>query len=213
MGCIIVAAGLVGFFWTELGIGTIPCIELMVLGVVVSCLRDPKTKKRKGGTLEMIAAIFMIAAISACATEQRCAEKYSTSFTSDSLKVEIRETVRDTIIYVPGDSAVIYIANPCDILGNLKPNIFERVGSNAKSKATVVISPAGIKVNCECKEEYLIIKQLQREIDRLQFHSTKTKAVYKEKNSFWSQFATGTIILLIGYLLGAIGIHKLIFKR
>lgn len=207
-GCILFAAGLVSFFWTELGFGFWPPIELMVIGLVVVCLRDPRKskntgKKNGGGALPLI-AILIAVMVTGCATERRCSERYGASSYSDSVRVEIRETVRDTVIHIPGDSVHIYLQNPCDSTGNLIPGVYMSNGKGNKASSIVEISKDGVEVICLCDEENRLITQLKREVNHLQSEKSETKLVYKERVSFWQLVGICVIVWLIGFAMGRI---------
>lgn len=213
LGIILFAAGLVAFFWNALEIEKIYSIELMALGLVVACLKDPGNKpKQKGREKVALGMIAFAIMFSGCATERRCSNKFGTSTSSDSVQIEYIETVTDSLVYIPGDSVTVFIKNPCDSLGFLKPNIYHLRGDKNKVNSTVVISREGIEVECVCAEEYLMIRKLTKEIKHLENRSHKSTVVYKNEESIWSKFWTGVILFLVGYLSGLFKIHKIFLK-
>lgn len=218
LGIIMFAAGLVALFWVELGAGFWPPIELMALGLVVACLKDPRKNKRQnnqkkegGNTLPMIAILISVL-VTSCATERRCAEKYSTSSTSDSVRIEVREIIRDTVIHIPGDSVQIFIQNPCDSLGKLIPGIFRAEGSGGKASSIVSVTGNGISVECICDEENRIIKSLQREVSHLRNRKSETVTVYKSRFGFWKLVGLCSFFFLAGGIITQI-IVKRFFKK
>lgn len=217
LGCILFAAGVVSLFYSPIDIDVYYKVGIIVLGLVVAALKDPKPKGKGRDKLPLI--ILLALAVSSCATERRCSEKYGTSSSSDSTRIEVKEVTRDTIIYIPGDSVVHYIENPCDSVGNLKPALFRHKGSS-KASSTVSITPKGITVECECEKENRIIKKLEREISHLRTEKTETKVVYHEKLPWWKKIGNGLktflisiVVFIVAYIIGSFRLHNLILKR
>lgn len=202
IGCVILTAGLVGLFWTELNMEAYIAVEVIVLGVVVACLKDPsqgnRTNKGGGAVVSLGLIIFLS---SSCITERRCANKFGTSSSSDSVRVEIETVYRDSIITIAGDSVHVYLQNPCDSTGQLKPSAFVKESSSGRSRATVVVNQKGIEINCDCDQEKLIITKMKERIEQMSSQKSEVKIVKPAPR--WSWFYVYTFIggIVVGFII------------
>jgi hypothetical protein len=205
IGCIILTAGLIGLFWTELNIESYIAVEVTVLGVVVACLKDPSKGNRtnKGGGVVVTLGLIIFLS-SSCITERRCANKFGTSSTSDSMRVEIETVYRDSIITIQGDSVHIYIENPCDSLGNIRPTAIVQRSINGRSTATAVISSEGIAIDCSCDQEKIVIKKMRERINAMRSEKSLQKIV--EPAPRWSWFYV--VLISVGFIGGLIISYK-----
>lgn len=201
LGCITFVAGLVALFFTETE--TYICVEIMVLGLVVACLKDPKNNKKGGSAAALSVLIFFL--ITSCATERRCANKFGASSLTDSVRIETKTIIKDTTITIPSDTVMVFIENPCDSIGNLKPGIV-RSSSKNKTVATAIITPKGIEIECLCEEEKLVITRLREIIDYQK--TQKTEIVKVQPLTFKQKYLYPLGLLLVGIVVGII-INKL----
>lgn len=205
IGCIILAIGIGCLLIPSLVIEQYICVELIVLGVVVACLRDPRNNNQNKGEGAALGLVLVITISLGCTTERRCVNKFGTSSSSDSVRTELVTIIKDSLITIPSDTVRLYIENPCDSTGNLKPS-FTRVKSDTgKSIATVVIDKTGISVECECAEEKLLIKKIHQQIR--DFVSQKSQQKIVKPAPRWSWLAVYTF--LMGLIVGFITCFKI----
>lgn len=91
---------------------------------------------------------MLLLAAFGCTTEKRCAKKYPCSGV-DSIRTEYVETVRDTIITIPGDSASITALLKCDSLGNVYIAMIDQLKLGTHVKPKIEIKNNWLKADCK----------------------------------------------------------------
>lgn len=166
----------------------------------------------------LIYITLSIITLQSCVSEKRCLEKFgdiSHEVKSDSVRIERVVEYRDTIIEIPGASSVVSVNAPCDTNGILKD--FQKSFKDKTGKSTVTVKGSNntITAECECEGENLIIKKQKeriREFEAITSTKKNTATLTKTKSPWWAKWWLYPVCAIIGWICGALGVHKLIWK-
>jgi hypothetical protein len=146
--------------------------------------------------MKRITIIFIVLTICLCG----CKTARHIPVTTE-IKTEIKEVIRDTVVYVPADRATVTALLECDSVGNVLIREIETLQGELNAKATIIIKENVVTANCQCDSTAIYLRLKDR------YEETKIKEkipVYVEKPLKWWQAAfmwAGIAALIVSIIL------------
>jgi hypothetical protein len=156
--------------------------------------------------------IFLLAIIiilSSCTVKKKFtsdAVRDSIVIVKDSIRVEIREVVRDTTILLPADSSMVRALLECDSLGQVRIKEISELRAGLKSTPKIKIIDNYIELECKVDSQQIYLYWQDRYENRQSFSDksenvnsslTVKEKIIKKKLPWWIYLAGGIIAILI----------------
>jgi len=154
----------------------------------------------------LLAIIFIM---SSCSVKKKFTSdtvRDSIVVVKDSIRVEIREVVRDTTILVPADSALIRALLECDSLGQVRIKEISELRTGQKTKPSIKITDNTIEIECKV-DSHLVYLYWKDRYEKQQSFSDKAEAVntslivkekiVKKRLPWWIYLAGGILAILL----------------
>jgi len=153
----------------------------------------------------LLSIVLVIIFSLGCKTQQLSQSTEITSTKVDSSSHEKEVIIKDTIIYIKGDSVLVNI--PCDV-------DTAYILNTAKSQVSIVVNKGKVTTTLLTKDQTLLITKLQEKVKEYESHQTDT--VYVKSKSIevpvkyipWIYRYSA----YLGWILGGIGAIWLIIK-
>ena len=138
----------------------------------------------------------------------------STSNQKDSVRTEVKteliEKVRDTIIYIPGDSSLIEALFECDSLRNVQlKSIVTMPGKTIKPKLGLKNNVASFQCNVDSAAVAVLYLErfLSRDSTGFNYHASDVTTIVEKRVNYvtgwqWFQIWFGRIVLIIVLIYG-----------
>lgn len=121
-------------------------------------------------------------------------------------KIEYREVIRDTTIFVPADKAIVTALLACDSLGNVYLKQIQTLQGNSSASANVIIRDNYITAECLCDSINIYLTMKDRYYTE-NTNSVKTIVVTTNILKFWQK-----ALIYFGVISFLLNVLYLIFK-
>lgn len=142
--------------------------------------------------------------LQSCNMQKYCSEKFpSTVLKKDSVVYIETEKLRDTTIYIPGESYLIFDTIPCDETNTAQ--LPEKKVKSSRGQLSIEVKNGKLKVACNTDSLKTIIAARDKTISKLQQHAqldVQTKFVKTKFDRFCNIFFFVVCALLCGYIAG-----------
>jgi hypothetical protein len=139
----------------------------------------------------------------------------STSNQKDSVRTEVKteviEKVKDTVIYIPGDSSLIEALLECDSLRNVQLKSIVTIEPGKTIKPTVSLKNNVASFQCKVDSAAIAVLYIERFLSRdssaYNYHSNNVLTVIEKRVNYvtgwqWFQIWFGRIVLIILLIYG-----------
>lgn len=121
-------------------------------------------------------------------------------------KIEYREVIRDTTIFVPADRAIVTALLACDSLGNVYLKQIQTLQGNSSASANVIIRDNYITAECLCDSLNIYLTMKDRYYTE-NTNSVKTIVLTTNILKFWQK-----ALIYFGVISFLLNVLYLIFK-
>lgn len=141
--------------------------------------------------------LLLMLLLTSCITHQRAKELYGCKEIESTTKTDTSEVIREVPVFVPADSATIFIPAELDYRGNWGESITGKGSVNASVKATYNKDKKGYVVVANCDSLTKVIQAKDRVISS--FKQTIVKQE-QEKKSWLKSKVDGAMSLITKFL-------------
>jgi len=155
--------------------------------------------------INIFSILFLIVLAASCITAERCAKFHPPQITkTDSVKVSVHETVRDSIIQVPADSSWLKSWIECDSLGQAKiKELIDYHGGQRAQMPRINLHNNILTADCKCDSVtiHAILKNRETVIDHRSDTTITPPAVKVKFIPGWMWFFGITGMISFGALI------------
>lgn len=155
-------------------------------------------------TAALLLAVAILYLMSGCNMEKYCANHYPPTVEHrDSIAYVEIETLRDTTIYLPGETFTIIDSIPCDETNKAQLSLKEV--KTSRGKLSIEVKDGKLKADCKTDSLQALITARDRTISKLKEEkSVEVKTVFKKTgfDRFCNIFFYIVCALLVGYIAG-----------
>jgi hypothetical protein len=148
--------------------------------------------------------VFILGALGGCNMEKYCSSHFPPVVEQrDSISYVEVETLRDTIVYLPGEAFVIIDSIPCD--ENNKAQLPLKEVKTSRGKLSIEVKDGKLKALCKTDSLQAVITARDKTISKLQSEKqVAVKTVFKKTgfDRFTNIFFFVVCALLIGWEAG-----------
>jgi hypothetical protein len=140
--------------------------------------------------------ILLLMLLSSCITHKTAKELYGCKEIESTTKTDTSEQVREVPVFVPGDSATIFIPAELDFRSNWGGSITGKGSQNASVKATYNPDKKGYVVVANCDSLTKVIQAKDRVISTFKSSIVKQE---QEKKSWLSRKVDGVTSFIVKF--------------
>ena len=151
--------------------------------------------------------------LSSCATRERCARLYPPSSSSQlNVQNDTIEKIKDSIIYVPADSASIKALIECDSLGNAYIKEITELKSGKNVKPSFKLKDNILIMDCKIDSLAVYFAWKEQHIRNIR-DSISVQTIVERVNELtkWqsTQIQAGRLLFIILIVVFAVGVYKI----